>query len=431
MKIRHYYNLAKNILFPICRSITGKGTVKTLKIIKKEFPKLKIKHIPTGKKVFDWKIPMEWVINDAYIIDKNEKKIIEFKKNNLHLVGYSQSINKKIQLKDLLKKIYTVPQLPKAIPYHHSYYKKNWGFCTTHEHKKKLIKNYNQNDLFKVVINSKLKKGRLSYGELVIKGRSKQEILISTYVCHPSMANNELSGPIVSMSLINYFQNKSNLKTLRFIFIPETIGSIAYLSKNFKIMKEKLIGGFLLSCIGDDRAHSCMLTKYGGSQSDKALLEVYKQKKIKFKTYPFLLRGSDERQFNSPGIDLPITSIFRSSYNGYKEYHTSLDDFKLVTLKGIKGGFEVAKKAIDNLQKRIIPISTHLCEPMLSKRKLHEGKITGFYNRKDINNTLNLLHFLQYSDGNNNLKDISKYIKLKYSSTLQIYKILKKNKLIY
>lgn len=245
------------------------------------------------------------------------------------------------------------------------------------------------------------------------------------------MANNELSGPIVSMSLIKYFQNKNNLKTLRFIFIPETIGSIAYLSKNLKKLKQNVIGGFLLSCIGDERKHSCMLTKYGNSQSDKALIETYKVKNIKYKTYPFLLRGSDERQFNSPGVDLPVTSIFRSSYNGYKEYHTSLDDFKLVTIKGIKGGFEIAKTAIKILQKKIIPISTYLCEPMLSKRKLHEGKITGFYNRKDIKNTLNLLHFLQYSDGNNTLEDISKYIKLKYSSTLQIYKILKKNNLIY
>ena len=431
MEIKHYYNLAKNTLLPICRSITGKGTVKTLKIIKKEFPNLKIKHIATGEKVFDWKIPMEWEINDAYILDKNNKKIIDFKKNNLHLVGYSCPVSQKIKLKDLLKKIYTVPQLPKAIPYHHSYYKKKWGFCTTDEHKQKILKNYKKNDFFKVVINSKLKKGRLSYGELVVKGKSSQEILISTYICHPSMANNELSGPIVSMSLIKYFQKKNNLKTLRFIFIPETIGSIAYISKNLKKLKQNVIGGFLLSCIGDERRHSCMLTKYGNSQSDKALIETYKVKNIKYKTYPFLLRGSDERQFNSPGVDIPVTSIFRSSYNGYKEYHTSLDDFKLVTIKGIKGGFEIAKTAIKILQKKIIPNSRYLCEPMLSKRKLHEEKITGFYNRKDINNTLNLLHFLQYSDGNNTLEDISKYIKLKYSLTLQIYKILKKNNLIY
>ncbi len=213
--IRQYYNLAKDILYPICRSITGKGTVKTLKIIKKEFPKLKINHIPTGKKVFDWKVPKEWEINDAYILDKNNNKIIDFKKNNLHLVGYSYPVDKKIKLKDLLKKIHTVPQLPDAIPYQVSYYKKYWGFCTSLNHKKKIEKNYKEDDIFKVVINSRLKRGHLSYGELVIKGKSKQEILISTYICHPSLANNELSGPIVSMSLINYFQKKKKFENFK------------------------------------------------------------------------------------------------------------------------------------------------------------------------------------------------------------------------
>ena len=221
------------------------------------------------------------------------------------------------------------------------------------------------------------------------------------------------------------------MKTLRFIFIPETIGSITYLSKNLNKLKKNFIGGFNLTCIGDDRAHSCMLSKYGNSQSDKALLETYRIKKIKFKKYSFLLRGSDERQFNSPGIDLPITSIFRSSYNGYKEYHTSLDNFDLVSIKGIKGGYEVAKSAIEILQKKIIPNSTYCCEPMLSKRKLHEEKITGYYNLKDIQNTLNLLHFLQYSDGTNSLEDIANYIKLTYSTTLKIYRILHRNKLVY
>ena len=208
-------------------------------------------------------------------------------------------------------------------------------------------------------------KGNLNYGELVLKGKSSQEILISTYICHPSMANNELSGPIVSMGLINYFQNKKNLKkTLRFIFIPETIGSISYLSQNLKKLKKNLIGGFNLSCIGDERTHSCMFTKYNDSPSDEALLQAYKNLKIKkFKIYSFLKRGSDERQYNSPGIDLPIASIFRTKYGNYPEYHTSLDDFNLVTLKGIKGGFRVAKEAINIILKNIYPTSNILCEP--------------------------------------------------------------------
>ena len=221
MSIIKYFNLCKNKLFPLCRSITGKGIEKTLKIIKTEFPRLKIYKIKSGEKIFDWKIPMQWDINDAYIIDKNKKKIIDFKKNNLHIVGYSHPVNKNIKLNNLLKRINTLPKQPRAIPYCTSYYKKYWGFCITDEQKNKIKKKYNKNDKFKVVIRSKFKKGYLKYGELLIKGKSKQEILISTYVCHPSMANNELSGPIVSMSLINFFLKKKKLaKTLRFIFIP-------------------------------------------------------------------------------------------------------------------------------------------------------------------------------------------------------------------
>ena len=190
---------------------------------------------------------------------------------------------------------------------------------------KKIQKEYSDKDIFKVVINSNFKKkGFLNYGELILKGESKEEILISTYLCHPSMANNELSGPIVSMGLINYFRNLKKLeKTLRFVFIPETIGSISYLSKNLKQLKKNVIAGYNLSCIGDERQYSCMFTKYNNTPSDEAIIEAYKNLKIKkFKVYSFLERGSDERQYNSPGVDLPIASIFRTKYGKYPEYHT-------------------------------------------------------------------------------------------------------------
>ncbi len=427
MSIIKYFNLCKNKLFPIYRSITGKGIEKTLKIIKTEFPKLKIYKIKSGEKIFDWKIPMQWDINDAYIIDKNKKKIINFKKNNLHIVGYSHPVNKNIKLNNLLKRINTLPKQPRAIPYCTSYYKKYWGFCITDKQKNKIKKEYNKNDKFKVVVRSKFKKGYLKYGELLIKGKSKQEILISTYVCHPSMANNELSGPIVSMSLINFFLKKKKLaKTLRFIFIPETIGSIAYINKNLDYLKSNLIGGYNLSCIGDNRMHSCMLTKYKNSPSDFSLLEAYKKLKIKFKIYSFLKRGSDERQYNSPGIDLPIASIFRSKYGEYPEYHTSLDDFNLVTKEGIKGGFAVAKTAIEILLNNIIPKNRILCEPNMGKRKLYPT----LSSNKIDQLTKDIMNFLTYADGKNGLKTIAKYIKKNYSETKKIYNILKIKNLI-
>ena len=293
-----YYNLAKQILFPICRSLTGKGVVKTLKIVKKEFPNLKIKKIKSGTKIFDWNIPPEWNVFDAYILDKKGNKIVDFKKNNLHLVGYSVPVNKTITKNELLKKLYFLRNQPKAIPYITSYYKKRWGFCVTYNQFNEIKNNYSNYDTFKIVIKSNLKKnGYLNYGELILRGKSKQEILISTYICHSSMANNELSGPIVSMGLINYYKRIKNLKkTLRFIFIPETIGSISYLNKNLKHLKENVIGGYNLSCIGDERQHSCMFSKYKNSPSDEAVIEAYKKLKINnYKVYSFLERGSDER----------------------------------------------------------------------------------------------------------------------------------------
>lgn len=407
MSIKKYYFLAKKTLFPLNRSLTGKGIKQTLKIIKNEFPKLKIKKIKAGAKVFDWKIPEEWNISDAFIIDKHGDKIIDFKKNNLHVVGYSKPINRTMGRDELINKLFSLKKQPNAIPYITSYYEKRWGFCMSYNQLKKLKNNYKKKDKFKVVIKSSFnKKGFLNYGELVLKGKSADEILVSTYICHPSMANNELSGPIVSMSLINYFKKIKNLnKSIRFIFIPETIGSIAYIYQNFSKLKDRVIGGYNLSCIGDERNHSCILSKYENSPSDDSLIEAYKKLKIKkYKIYSFLKRASDERQFNSPGIDLKITSIFRTKYGEFPEYHTSLDNFNVVTLKGIKGGYNVAKKSIIILLNKIIPKNKILCEPQMGKRGLYPTLST----KEKKSTTNNYMNFLQYADGNNSIERISK-----------------------
>jgi aminopeptidase-like protein len=428
MKIEEIYNLGKFNLFPICRSLTGLGNLKTLKIIKKKFKILKIKKFKCGTKVFDWKIPEEWNIKNAYILDKNKKKIIDFNKNNLHVVGYSSPVNLWLNKKTLLSRLHSIEKKPAAIPYITSFYKKYWGFCTTHKQKKEIIKNYDKNDKFKVVINSNFKKnGRLLYGEVIIPGISKQEILISTYICHPSMANNELSGPLVSLCLINYFQKFKKLKkTLRFIFIPETIGSIAYLSKNLDYLKKYTVGGYNLSCIGDERQYSCMLSKYKNAQSDIAILKAFKKLKIKYKLYSFLERGSDERQYNSPNIDLPIASIFRSKYHEYPEYHTSLDNFKLVTLKGIKGGYKISREAIKILMKMTVPKNLIFCEPQMGRRGLYPSLSFGNIDKT----TNNLMNFLQYADGKNDMQKISKLIKISLSECNKIYKILCKKKIV-
>lgn len=428
MSIERFYKIAKNNLYPLTRSLSGIGTRKTLQIIKNEFPKLRIKKIKSGTKVYDWKIPPEWNIFDAYVIDKYNNKIIDFKINNLHIIGYSIPINRILTKKELFKNLYFLRNQPNAIPYITSYYERRWGFCVSYNQYKKFKKKYSVKDKFKVVINSKLNKsGHLNYGEILLKGKSKKEVLISTYICHPSMANNELSGPIVSMALINHFRSKKLNKTLRFVFIPETIGSILYINRNLKYLKKNVIGGYNLSCIGDQREHSCMFSKYQNSPSDEALIDAYKYLKIKnYKIYPFLKRGSDERQYNSPGVDLKISSIFRSKYGEYPEYHTSLDNFNLVTVKGCYGGFNVAKKSIDILLTRVYPACKIICEPQMSKRKLYptlsiknEDKLSRKY-----------MDFLQYADGTNSLEKISKLINLSLISTNKIYDVLFKNNLL-
>tara|TARA_B110000967_G_C18851011_1_gene544619 strand:+ start:175 stop:1458 length:1284 start_codon:yes stop_codon:yes gene_type:complete len=426
--MKKYYNIAKNNLYPICRSLTGKGVVKTLKIIKDEFPSLKIKKIKSGTKVFDWRVPPEWNVTDAYVLDNDGIKIIDFKKNNLHLIGYSTPLNTTLSKKNFFKNLFFLKNQPKAIPYITSYYKKKWGFCVSYNQFKKFNKRYSSKDKFKIVINSSFKNnGNLNYAELILKGKSKQEILISTYICHPSMANNELSGPIVTMGLINYFSEYRLDKTLRFIFIPETIGSIAYLSKNLNYLKTNIIGGYNLSCIGDERQHSLMFSKYQNSPSDEAIIAAYAKLKIKnYKIYSFLERGSDERQYNSPGVDLPISSIFRTKYGCYPEYHTSLDNFDLVTIKGVTGGYKVAKTAIEILLKNIYPKNKLICEPQMGKRGLYPTLSTKNTNKL----TRSYMDFLQYSDGTNSLKKISNLIDVEFQIAKRIYYKLKKYSLV-
>jgi aminopeptidase-like protein len=430
-------------LFPICRSLTGSGNVKTLKILKREIPNLKIKKIKSGTKVFDWTVPPQWDISDAYIKDQNNNRIIDFKKNNLHLVGYSKPFKKIITKKILLKNIYSIKKLPDAIPYVTSYYKKAWGFCLSHNSLKKLNKDYSDNHKFKVCINSKFKKnGHMHYAEYLIPGKSKKEILISTYICHPSMANNELSGPLVALGLIRHFQNQKNKISLRFIFISETIGSIAYISTNLRNIKKNVLGGINLTCVGDERNYSLLMSKYKDSILDKVAKKVLKKNNIKYKPYSFLERGSDERQFSSPGVDLPFISVMRTKYGKFPEYHTSLDNFDLVTNRGLSGSINIIKKIIKILvnyneemfkketilRKKISknPRTNIICEPFLTKRKMYPTLSRTVWNQ----NIRNYLNFIQYADGFNSLDEISKIIKLKKPKTKKLYNHLKFLKIV-
>ncbi|WP_286740664.1 DUF4910 domain-containing protein, partial [Psychrobacter sp. UBA3068] len=275
-------------LFPICRSITGDGFRKSLNIIKTDLDlqKLEAFEVPTGTKCFDWEVPKEWNIQDAYVIAPDGSKICDFKVSNLHVLNYSIPIDKEVSLEELQEHLYSLPDQPTAIPYITSYYKERWGFCLSQNERDKLVPGQ-----YKVYIDSELKDGSLTYGELIIPGKTKEEIFISTYLCHPSMANNELSGPVVTGFLAKWLLSLTSRKyTYRIVIIPETIGSITYLSRNYKQMKENVIAGFNVSCIGDDRAYSYLPSKEGDTLADLVATHVLKYSHPDFVRYSFLGR---------------------------------------------------------------------------------------------------------------------------------------------
>ncbi len=409
-------------LFPVHRSITGNGIRKTLSYFEKINKDLKRIKFKTGKKIFDWEIPEEWNIYDAYIKHISGKKFAEFKKNNLHILGYSLPINKIVTKKELLKNIFTSKKNKKSVPYVTSYYKKQWGFCMSENQKKKLL-----NGKYQVFINSKFSKGTLELSHALLKGRSKKEIFFSSYCCHPSMANNELSGPVLLNGILKKLKEKYKKRnyTYRFLLCPETIGSISYLSKFEKVLKKNIISGYVLSCVGDNKSYSLVNSRLGKTVADLSLESFLKHKK-NFKKYSFLERGSDERQFCSPGIDLPVVGYCRSKYGKFKEYHTSDDNLNLVSEENLQSSLNLFMKIIDCFEMGIYPKYKVKCEPQLGKRDLYPNTSReGVY--EIVKNRMNLL---AYSDGKSSIFEISKKLNLPINIILNEYKVLKENKLI-
>lgn len=408
-------------IFPYNRSLTGNGNLKTLNYIKKINKNIIIKNFETGKKVFDWKIPKEWNVKDAYFLDSKNKKYCDFKKNNLHLLGYSIPINKIVSKKILLEHIYSDKNQKNAIPYVTSYYHKNWGFCMSENEKKKL-----KGKKFKVKIFSTLKKGKMYYGEATLKGKSNKEIFFSTYICHPSMANNETSGICVANAILKYISENYKYRkySYRFVFLPETIGSISYIHKNLKKLKKNIIAGFNISCVGDERAYSIINSRNENTLADFALLSAIRDKK-NFKKYSFLERGSDERQYCSVGVDLPVVGFCRSKYGSYPEYHTSLDNFKVVTEKGLNDSFDIMKNIVDVFEAGHLPKARYICEPQLSKRNLYP-KISRRDNKVKI-----IRDLIAYSDGKTSIFENCIKFNCSLKDIFNSYKILKKNNLLY
>jgi aminopeptidase-like protein len=363
-------------------------------------PNLEIKSVPSGLDVFDWTVPKEWKVKEAYIVAPDGRKICDFKKNNLHLVSYSSPFKGKLSLSELQDHLYSLTEQPYAIPYITSYYKERWGFCLSQIERDNL-----KDGDYDVYIDSELFDGVLNYAELILPGKSTKEVFLSTYVCHPSMANNELSGPVVVTYLAKWLQSLQSTKyTYRIIFIPETIGSITYLSKNIKQMQEKIIAGFNVSCVGDNRSYSYLPSRNGKTLSDKVAKHILKWTDPNYVTYSWSERGSDERQYCAPGIDLPIASIMRTKYGKYPEYHTSLDDFiNVVTPDGLEGGYEALRLSIEAIENNCYPRVTVLGEPQLGKRGLYPT----ISMRNSSSETKLLKELITWSDGNHSLLEIA------------------------
>ena len=417
------YNLAKKI-WSYERSLTGNGVRKTLNEFNKIFNKLKIREVKSGTKAFDWVIPEEWNVNNAYIIGPNKKKFCDFKKSNLHLVGYSVPVNKTLKLKDLSKKLYSDKVNKNVIPYRTSYYKRDWGFCISENEKKKL-----KNGNYKVIIDSKLdESGSMTYGEIFIKGKSDKEIFFSTYICHPSLANNELSGPCLLIYLAKEIAKKNNHFSVRIIFIPETIGSIYYLSKNYKKMKKKIKFAFNITCVGDSRNYSFIPSRKNNTNTDNLTRHVYRYYTKNFKEYSWNDRGSDERNYCSPGIDLPMCTIMRSKFGDYKEYHTSDDNLiKVVNKKGLNDSFDLISKLHFSADNFCYPKVKFMGEPFLSKRNLYPHIGTDKLPKK----IMLIKNILTYSDGSNSVIDIANKCKIPVWEIVPIINNLKKKKLLY
>lgn len=409
------YQLAAK-MFPICRSITGNGFRESLEMLREAVPEIQVYEVPTGTAVFDWTVPKEWNIRGGGIYRLNGDKVIDFKDSNLHIVGYSLPIDKVVSREELLEHVYTMPDQPDWIPYVTSYYKERWGFCMTENQKQTLT-----DEEYHVVIDSTLEDGSLTYGELIVPGQTDNEILFSSYLCHPSMANDDLSGPVVLTELMKYvLQMKDRRYTYRFVINPETIGAITYISRNIDALLKHVKAGFVLSCVGDDRTYSYLATKYGDTLTDRVMQNVLKFHFPEYKKYSFLDRGSDERQYGSAGVNLPVCGFCRSLYTKYPEYHTSADNMDLISPEGLQGAYDVMVKVIMALENNYHYTMTCQCEPQLGKRGLYPT-----ISYRGSHDSVNVIRdFTAYADGSHDLIDISNIINVPIDILIDI-----KNKL--
>lgn len=419
--IEKYFDL----LWPINRSIVSPGFRQSLDILSEIIP-FKHQKFKSGSKIFDWKVPKEWKVNEAYIIDPNGKKICNFENNNLHLISHSTPFRGEMTLKNLKKHLHSYPELPNAVPYLTSFFDKRWGFCISH----KELKNLPEGN-YKVVVDTELYNGHLITGDYVLKGENPEEIMFTSYLCHPSLANNELSGPLTLAFLFDRLKSLPKRKySYRFVIMPETLGTICYLSKKYKELKKKLIAGYVLTCLGLGNSFTYKSSRQHDSRGDRLVKRLLKKNK-KNKVISFTpIAGSDERQFCSPGFNLPVGSLMRKRYLEYPEYHSSLDNKELISFTAIDGAVNLCMKIINSFEKNLIFKNTIMNgEPRLGNKGLYPKFSSNQYFDKKLNAILWLLNL---SDGFHDIEDIkeqtgySKKLLLKAISDLQKVKLLER-----
>jgi aminopeptidase-like protein len=388
-------------LYPICRSITGNGFRKTLDILRRHIP-LETREVPSGTRVFDWTVPKEWNIRDAYVKGPKGDKIIDFHKSNLHVVGYSVPVKKMLSLGELKEHLHTLPAHPDWVPYRTSYYREDWGFCLSHNDFLGL-----EEGEYEAVIDSTLEDGSLTYGELLLEGAIKDEILISAHTCHPSLANDNLSGVSLATMLAKHLASATRKFSYRFLFIPGTIGAITWLSLNERTTR-RIKGGLVLTGGGDPGNLTYKKSRRGDAEIDRAASHVLRHAGHPGRILDFSPYGYDERQFCSPGFNLPVGSLSRTPYGEYPEYHTSADNLAFISAYALGDSYETIRAILGVLENDITFVNLiPKCEPQLGKRGLYSSPGA---------NEMALLWVLNLSDSKHSLLDIAERSGLTFAS---------------
>lgn len=392
-------------LYPICRSITGAGVRETLRVVGEQIP-LEVREVPTGTQVFDWTVPQEWAIKDAYVKNAAGERVIDFQQSNLHVVSYSEPVSATMTLEELRPHLHTLPEQPDLIPYRTSYYKRDWGFCLRHDVLESLPEGS-----YEVVIDTALFDGNLTYAECVVPGRVTDEVIVSTHICHPSLANDNLAGIAVATELATLLAEQDTHYTYRFLFVPGTIGSISWLARNIDTV-HRIKHGLVLACAGDAGQLTYKRSRRGDAEIDRVVEHVLRERP--HQVLDFSPYGYDERQYCSPGFNLPVGSLTRTPYAGYPEYHTSGDNPQFVKPGSLADTLRVLLEVVAVLDRdhRYENLSPH-GEPQLGRRGLYEA----LGGRSDAKQTqLALLWVLNYADSQHSLLDIAERAELPFET---------------